>query len=124
MIGTIFSLLVTLLPQIFAATGIIPPQIATLIANLGLALPGLVASLTAGQGPTDVVLSILQALKTEFAALRTSGVLSVDQLQMLDSLDSALTQALEGYADAEIETDPSKLTELPTDLTPVAPEVA
>ncbi len=115
-IGTIISLVLTLLPQILSSTGVIPPGIANLIASLGAALPGLVTSLVAGKGPTDDVLSILAALKTEIAALRTSGVLTPSELALADSLDTALADALTGYEDAEKETDPSKLTPLPTDL--------
>lgn len=116
LITSIISLVITLLPQILSSTGVISPAIAALIAQLGAALPGLIANLAAGKGPTSDVLAVLSALKSEIAVLRASGTLPANELALADSLDSALASSLTAYGEAQITTDPSTLTELPETL--------
>jgi hypothetical protein len=116
MVTTIISLLIQYLPLILQSAGVISPAIETLIQQLGAALPGLIASLVAGKGPTQDVLTILQAFQTELATLRTNTALSPVVLAMADELDRGITAALNAYVAAEKTTDPTTLTELPTNL--------
>lgn len=116
MIGTILMLVVNLLPGILQETGVISPVIAGLVGKLGAALPGLVTSLVAGKGPTDEVMAVLDALKTEIAALASSTKLSPAGLAMAASLDSGLEAALAEYKLAQLTTDPSNLLPLPETL--------
>lgn len=115
MISSILMLIVQLLPGILQETGM-SASMSTLIGQLGGAIPGLITSLTAGQGVTADFMAILAALKQEIAVLAATTNLSPKALEMVASLDTALAAALAGYTAAQTKTDPNSLTDLPETL--------
>lgn len=116
MLAIILNLVLTLGPTLLEKFGAISPALGTLIADLGAAIPALIAKLQSGGTPTDDELALLQAFQSEIAALQANTDLDPADLQLAAGLNAAVTEALAAYQSAEAKTDPSNLTPLPTDV--------
>jgi hypothetical protein len=113
---TAITLLISLLPNLLQELGVIPPGIATLIAQLGGAIPGLITSLASGGSVPDEIVTILGGFQAEIKVLQADTTLSPNALAIAADLDQSLTDAIAAYQKAGSVTDPSTLTPLPTNL--------
>lgn len=114
MITSVIALIIQILPILLQTFGVVSPQIQDLIVKLAAAIPGLITSLVQGGGPTQDIMDVLEALQPEIAALKADTKLDPEALQMAETLDGAITDALADWKEATATTDPSTLTELPT----------
>jgi hypothetical protein len=115
---TIITLLLPTLTNLLGSTGIISPSLASLIGKVSSAIPTLVASLISGKSASSDIVAVLEAIKTEVDALKTSttALLTLNQWNEITALDVALTSSIASYKNAVVIDDPSNLTELPTVL--------
>lgn len=116
MILSILSLLVNTLPVILQSTGVISASMSSLITTLGNIVPTVIRSVSAGEPVADEVIQFLQAAQVEIASLRANTLLDPNALQLADTLDRGITDALVAYEAAGKTTDPSTLTPLPENL--------
>ena len=115
-IVTILALIIQLLPQILAGVGVITPKMSGLIEQIGAAVPGVVSAVVTGGSVDDKVLATLRALQTEIQAIGNSTTVNPASLQLIESLDNGITNALADYEQAQVTDDPSTLTPLPETL--------
>lgn len=115
---TLLPILVNLLLTLLSSLGVaVPGSLTPLITQLAGAIPGLIAALLSGQGPTADVLAILQAIQSEIDALKTSGVaLPVNVANEIEATDRGVAAAIDAYHNATLVCDPSTLTPLPETL--------
>lgn len=116
MFQSVMLLVIQLLPQILQSTGVISPNIESLIQDLGSSTADIITELATGGPETDRTIMTLQSLRTVLTELQTDTTLSPDALQMVKTLLESIETAFENYEDAGKVTDPSLLTPLPTDL--------
>jgi len=121
MLALILPILLSALPMLLQAFGVISPSLANLIASLTSAIPALIAKLEAGGTPTADELALLQAFQAEIVALQSNTTLDPSDLALASALNDALSKAIAAYQTAETVDDPSTLTPLPTNLTDEAP---
>ena len=115
-IASIIGLIISVLPGILTAAGVASPQWTALIAQLASVIPGLIAQLATGGTPTADSISFLQTIQKELATLKADTSLDPEALDKADSLNLAVTEALEAYVQAETVCDPSNLTHLPVNF--------
>lgn len=112
-ISTILALIIQLLPQILSTVGVITPKMSSLIQELGAAVPTVITAVVSGGTVDNTVLALLQAVQTEIQALGNVAALPTATVQLIESLDNGITNALADYQLAQQTDDPSTLTPLP-----------
>ena len=109
MLLTIINLIVALLPPILKGVGV-NTNIDNLVAALGTALAGIIAGLKSST-PVQTELSVLQ---TALTALEQDTSLDPTILEDIGEGLRDLQAAITAYQAAQVNTDPSTLTPLPT----------
>lgn len=115
-IAALIQLLLPLLANVLGTEGVIPGNLSKLIVTLGAAIPTLIEGWISGT-PSDRILATLKAIQQEVDALKATGTLfTLNQANIINALDSGISDAVIAYEASLKVTDPSTLTPLPENL--------